>query len=168
MNTKGKSPKTPNIIKKMLLADEEVFAVIRQSKLKAIFTPDSIIITNFRIIRCSPSKLGLHHEIEDYRYEDIANIKINKGIIFANIIIKRRFMSKDLILDNLRSNQVDYLCRIIEENLRRVSSSQYSQAPNYHQAPLSTSEDPLQTLRMRFAKGELTQKQFEEMKKQLE
>jgi uncharacterized membrane protein len=77
-------------------------------------------------------------------------------------------MSEDLILNNLRSNQVDYLCRIIEENLRRISSTQYSQAPKYQQTSLSSFEDPLQMLRMRFAKGELTQKQFEEMKKQLE
>jgi hypothetical protein len=168
MNIKSKSFTIPNVIKKMLLADEEVLAVVKQSRWKAAITPDSIIVTNLRIIRCSPSNLGLRHNIEDYRYQDIANLKMDKGIIFANIIVKRRFMSEDLILNNLRNNQVDSLCRIIEENLRRISSYQYPQVPTYQGTALPSSEDPLQVLRMRFAKGELTQKQFEEMKKQLE
>ncbi|MCX6010302.1 MAG: PH domain-containing protein, partial [Chloroflexi bacterium] len=76
MNKEDKKIKAPNAIKKMLLADEQVMAVIKQSRLKAAVTPDSIIITNQRIIRCSPSALGLRKELEDYRYEDIANLKI--------------------------------------------------------------------------------------------
>lgn len=168
MNVKGKSPKVPGVIKKMLLADEEVFAVVRQSRLKAAFTPDSIIVTNHRIIRCSPSRLGLHHDIEDFRYEDVANLKIDRGILFSNIIIKRRFMSEDLILDNLRTNQVDYLSRVVGENISRVSAIQPPQYAPPQRTSISSSEDPLQILRMRFAKGELTQEQFEEMKNQLE
>ena len=78
MNEEGKTIKVPNAIKKMLLADEQVLAVIKQSRLKTAITPDSIIITNQRIIRYSPSALGLRKEIEDYRYEDIANLKIDK------------------------------------------------------------------------------------------
>ena len=114
MNEEGKTIKVPNAIKKMLLADEQVMAVIKQSRLKAAITPDSIIITNHRIIRCSPSALGLRKEIEDYRYEDIANLKIDKGIVFANITVKRRFMSEDLILDNLPKGQAEYISRVIQ------------------------------------------------------
>jgi len=93
MNEEGKIIKVPKAITKMLLADEQAMAIIRQSRLKAATTPDSIIITNQRIIRYSPSTLGLHKEIEDYRYEDIANLKIEKGILFATITLRRRFMS---------------------------------------------------------------------------
>ncbi len=168
MDVNPRSPKVPGIIKKMLLADEEVLAVVRQSRLKAAFTPDSIIVTNHRIIRCSPSRLGLHHDIEDYRYEDVANLKIDRGILFSSIVIKRRFMSEDLILANLRTNQVDYLSRVVGENIRRISTIQPHQYAPSQRASISSSEDPLQVLRMRFAKGELTPEQFEEMKRQLE
>ena len=164
---KGKSPKIPGVIKKILLADEEVLAVVRQSRLKTIFTPDSIIVTNHRIIRCSPSKLGLHHDIEDYRYEDVANLKIDRGILFSNIIIKRRFMSEDLVLHNLRTSQVNYLSRVIGENLRRNNIIQPPQYSSFQQASFSSAEDPMHVLRMRYAKGELTQEQFEDMKKKL-
>ena len=168
MNEEGKTTKVPNAIKKMLLADEQVMAVIKQSRLKAAITPDSIIITNQRIIRCSPSALGLRKEIEDYRYEDIANLKIDKGILFATITVKRRFMSEDLILDDLPKGRADYISRVIQENLRRMSGATTSPVTAIQQASVAPPEDPLQVLKLRFARGEITKEQFEEMKRALE
>ena len=168
MNEEGKTIEVPNAIKKMLLADEQVMAVIKQSRFKAAITPDSIIITNQRIIRCSPSALGLHKEIEDYRYEDIANLKIDKGIMFATITAKRRFMSEDLILDNLPKGQADYISKVIQKNLRRLSSATASPVTTNQRVSPTAPEDPLQVLKLRFARGEITKEQFEEMKKALE
>ena len=168
MNKEGKALKVPKAIKKMLLTDEQVMAVIKQSRLKAAITPDSIIVTNQRIIRCSPSALGLRKEIEDYRYEDIANLKIDKGILFATITAKRRFMSEDLVLDKLLKGQADYISRVIQENVRRMSGAATSPITTNQQTPLASPEDPLQVLKLRFARGEITKEQFEEMKKALQ
>jgi hypothetical protein len=168
MNEEGRAIRVPNAVKKMLLADEQVMAVIKQSRLKAAITPDSIIITNHRIIRYSPSALGLHKEIEDYRYEDIANLKIDKGITFATITVKRRFMSEDLILDNLPKGQADYISRAIQENLRRMSGASASPVTTNQRTPPTSAEDPLQVLKLRFARGEITKEQFEAIKRALE
>ena len=168
MSEEGKIIKVPKAVRKMLLADEQAMAIIRQSRLKAAATPDSIIITNQRIIRYSPSSLGLHKEIEDYRYEDIANLKIEKGILFATITLRRRFMSQDLILDNLPARQVDYVFKLIQENLKRMSSASVSPATTGQQTPPTSSENPLQVLKLRFARGEITREEFEEMKRVLE
>jgi hypothetical protein len=168
MSEEGKVIKVPKAVAKMLLADEQAMAIIRQSRLKAASTPDSIIITNQRIIRYSPSALGLHKEIEDYRYEDIANLKIEKGILFANITLRRRFMSQDLILDNLPAGQVDYVFKLIQENLKRISSTSVSPAASSQQSPPTSQEDPLQVLKLRFARGEITREEYEEMKRVLE
>jgi hypothetical protein len=168
MSEEGKEFKVPKAIKKMLLADEQALAMIRQSRLKAAATPDYIIITNQRIIRYSPSTLGLHKEIEDYRYEDIANLKIEKGILFAKITLKRRFMSEDLVLDNLPVGKVDYIFRLIQENLKRMSSASASPVTTDQQTPPRSPEDPLQVLKLRFARGEITREEFEEMKRVLE
>jgi hypothetical protein len=168
MNKEEKKVKVPSAIKKMLLTDEQVIAVVRQSRLKAAVTPDSIIVTNQRIIRCSPSALGLRKEIEDYRYEDIANVKLDKGILFATITAKRRFMSEDLVLDKLSKGQADYISRVIQENLRRISSAPTSPVTGDQQTPPTSPEDPLQVLKLRFARGEITKEQFEEMKRALE
>jgi hypothetical protein len=168
MHGQGKTTKVPNAVKKLLLADEQVLAVIRQSRLKAAITPDSIVITNQRIIRYSPTALGLHKEIEDYRYEDIANLKIDKGILFATITARRRFMSQDLILDKLRKGQADYISRVIQENLRRMGGATTPPVTTNQQTPPTSPEDPLQVLKLRFARGEITKEQFEEMKRALE
>ena len=168
MNVEGKTMRVPGGVKKILLADEQVRAVIKQSRLKAALTPDSIIITDQRIIRYSPSAFGLHKEIEDYRYEDMANLRIDKGILFATITVKRRFMSEDLILDDLPKGQADYISRAIQENLRRISSSTTSPVATIQQSPPASLENPLQVLKLRFARGEITKEQFEEMKKALE
>jgi len=168
MSEEVKIIKVPKAIKKMLLADEQAMGIIRQSRLKAAATPDSIIITNQRIIRYSPSTLGLHKEIEDHRYEDIANLKMEKGILFATITLKHRFMSEDLILDNLPARQVDYVFRIIQENLKRIGSTSVSPVTTSQPTPPGPPEDPLQVLKLRFARGEITREEFEEMKRVLE
>jgi len=167
MSTKGKIIRVPGGVKKLLLADEQVLAVIKQSRLKAAITPDSIIVTDQRIIRYSPSALGLHKEIEDYRYEDIANLKVDKGILFATITARRRFMSQDLVLDKLLKDQADYISRVIQDKLRGMSAAA-SPAPANPQIPATSPEDPLQVLKLRFARGEITKDQFEEMKRALE
>lgn len=167
MNADGKTIRVPGAVKKLLLADEQVLAVIKQSRLKAAITPDSIIVTDQRIIRYSPSALGLHKEIEDYRYEDIANLKVDKGILFATITARRRFMSQDLVLDKLLKDQADYISRVIQEKLRGMSAAA-SPATTNQQTPPAAAEDPLQVLKLRFARGEITKEQFEEMKRALE
>jgi hypothetical protein len=168
MNADGKTIRVPSAAKKLLLADEQVLAVIKQSRLKAAITPDSIIVTDQRIIRYSPSALGLHKEIEDYRYEDIANLKVDKGILFATITARRRFMSQDLVLDKLSKDHADYISRVIQENLRRLSGATTSPVITDQQSPPTSPEDPLQILKLRFARGEITKEQFEEMKRALE
>ena len=45
MNEEGETIKVPKAVKKMLLADEQVMAVIKQSRLKAAITLDSIAST---------------------------------------------------------------------------------------------------------------------------
>ena len=77
-------------------------------------------------------------------------------------------MSEDLILDNLPEGQVDYIFRLIQENLRRISSDTTSPGTTEQRAPLNSPEDPLQVLKLRFARGEITKEEFEEMKRVLE
>lgn len=152
----------------MLLPDEQVMGVVKQSRLKAAITPDSIVITNRRIIRCSPSALGLRQEIEDYRYEDVANLKIDKGILFASITIRQRFMSADLVLDNLPKGKADHLSTLIQQNLNLAGAAPASPVTTEKQVAQTPPEDPLQVLKLRFARGEITKEQFEEMKRALE
>ncbi|MDD5083130.1 MAG: PH domain-containing protein [Dehalococcoidales bacterium] len=160
MNTK-----VPRDIRQMLLADEKVRLAVKQSRWKALFTPDTIVVTNQRVIRYSPSGfLGLHKDIEDYRYEDMANFKISKGIMFATVTIGHRFLSESLVLDNLPKGAIDEISKAVEENIRKARGGIISQSTTSTE-PLG---DPLTVLKLRFARGEITKEQFEDMRRALE
>jgi hypothetical protein len=153
----------PNDVRKMLLSDEEVVLSVKQSRWKALFTPDTVVVTNHRVIRYSPSGfLGLHKDIEDYRYEDMANFKISKGIMFATITISHRFLSESLILNSLPKGRMNDVSRAVEENIRRARGG-IATPP-----AVTPPQDAMEILRQRFARGEITKEQFEEMKRTLQ
>jgi hypothetical protein len=153
----------PNDVRKMLLSDEEVILAVKQTRWKALFTPDTLVVTNYRVIRYSPSGfLGLRRDIEDYRYEDMANFKISKGIMFATITIAHRFLSESLILDSMPKGRMNDVSRAVEERIRRArggATATFASIPP---------QDAMEVLRIRFARGEITKEQFEEMKHTLE
>jgi hypothetical protein len=93
----------------------------------------------------------------------MANVKITKGIMFARIIIGHRFMSQNLVLDGLPKGASMDISKVIEENIRRVRGGPISQ-------PVSPTknQDALEVLKLRFARGEITKEQFEEMRRTLE
>ena len=153
--------KAPRDVSKMLLSDERVLLAVRQTRWKALFTPDTIVVTDQRVIRYSPSGfMGLHKDIEDYRYEDMANFKVSKGIMFATITIGHRFMSESLVLGNLPKGSMNGISRAVEENIRKVRGGITSNQPS--------SGDAMEVLRLRFARGEITKEQFEEMRRTLD
>ena len=154
----------PKDVSKMLLRGEQVLLAVKQSRWKALFTPDTIVVTSQRVIRYSPSGLfGLHKDIEDYRYEDMANFKISKGIFFATVTISHRLMNESLVLDRLPKSSMDSLSRAVGENINRVRGGTPTK-----QAPQESPHDPLGILKMRFARGEITKEQYEEMRHTLE
>ncbi len=154
----------PADIRRMLLANETVLLTVKQSRWKALFTPDTIVVTSQRVIRYSPSGfLGLKKDIEDYRYEDMANFKVNKGLTFATVTIGHRFMSESLVLDYLPKGRIADISRTVEENIGHTRGTMAS-----IQVPQAPRRDALETLRLRFANGEITKEQFEEMKRTLE
>jgi hypothetical protein len=156
--------RVPKDIRKMLIVDEQVLLAVRQSRWKALFTPDTIVATGQRVIRYSPSGfLGWRKNIEDYRYEDMANIKITKGIMFATITIGHRFMSESLVLDGLPKGPSNDISKVVEENIRRARAGTMSQPVSPIQA-----QDALEVLKLRFARGEISKEQFEDMRRTLE
>ncbi|XUX00682.1 MAG: PH domain-containing protein [Dehalogenimonas sp.] len=148
--------KYPKEIRNILCSNEQVLGMIQQSRWRSPINPDTIVATNQRLILCKPSVLGLKKQLEDFRYQDMANFKVNKGIFFASITIKQNFMSDDLVLENLKKAPLDSITRIIQEQINSNRDSG---------GPLDQAEVPLAVLKMRFAKGEISKDQFEEMKR---
>jgi Bacterial PH domain/Short C-terminal domain len=73
----------------MLNANEEVFVVARQSRLKpggSKFTPNIVYATDRRIIMRDPSMLGLREEVVDIPYDLISSVRLDKGVFSSSVI----------------------------------------------------------------------------------
>jgi ssDNA-binding Zn-finger/Zn-ribbon topoisomerase 1 len=157
----------PKQVEDMLLPTEQIVATMKQSRLKAAVTPDTIIVTDERIIRYSPSTLGIRKEIADYRYCDMANCRVNKGIMFATITIKQRFSGEDLVLGNLPKGPMGRVSKLIQEKIRQTSGGIPTAAASQPVASTQT-ESPIELLKLRLVKGEITKEQYEEMRQILD
>src|SRR3990172_11493399 len=114
----------PGAVKKILNQGERVIAAITQSRMREMTTPDTIVVTDQRIIRCAPSAFGLRNEIQGYLYEDMANFVVQKGLMFATMTIRHRMMSDDLVIGDLPKGQMDKITKAVNEAIRRARSAE--------------------------------------------
>ena len=147
-------------IAERLDADEQVLMVIRQTKnpLKpgsSLITPDTIFATTKKIIIRNPSAFGLRQNIEIYPYDKIIDIKLEKGMFSSRIEINVPGSIYDGIIEAIPKNEAEDLLKIIYSRMKEKKSS-------------SSDDDPLTILKKRFAKGEISKEEYEEMKLVLE
>ena len=140
--------------------DEKVIMVIRQTKnpLKpgsSLITPDIIFATTKKIIIRNPSAFGLRQNIEIYNYEQIIDVKLEKGMFSSRIGINVPGSIYDGIIEALPKDEAEDLLKIIYSRMKEKKNS-------------SPDDDPLTILKKRFAKGEISKEEYEEMKSVLE
>ena len=68
-------------LENLLMSNEEVGYIAVQKKPAITVFPDSIVVTNKRIILCKPKNLGLSMEFVDYDWDDIAGTFVKEGIL---------------------------------------------------------------------------------------
>ena len=112
-----------------------------------------MILTNRRIIL-----LGrlFGEEFEAYPYDKITNVETYKGLVLGRIIINA--IGASVRYDNMQLEDVDYAAQIIRD---KIAESQKQVEPKIAE------EDPIQILKTRYAKGEISKEEFEQMKEDL-
>jgi len=140
--------------------DEKVILVIRQTKnpLKpggSLFTPDTIFATTKKIIIRNPSAFGLRQKVELYPYEKIVDVKLEKGMLSSAININVPGSIYNGYIDAIPKDDAEKLLKIIYKRMNQKKT-------------LSSDDDPLIILKKRFAKGEITKEEYEDMKSVLE
>jgi len=65
----------------LLMKNEEIAYIGVQKKPAITMFPDSIVLTNKRIIICKPKNLGLSMDFTDYAWEDIAGSVVKENIL---------------------------------------------------------------------------------------
>jgi hypothetical protein len=112
----------PDDVKKILGPSEEVELYIRQKIYHPKFNIESVVITNMRIILRAPHALGILKNYEDYSYQNIANIVLDKGLLRSKLKFDLLFGGEPLILEDLPNSDAEKAYGIIRENLTRLQS----------------------------------------------
>ena len=99
-----------------MMINEEVGYIAVQKKPAVTIFPDSIVVTNKRIILCKPKNLGLSMEFIDYDWDDIAGSFVKEGILGADFTFTT---NSDLThtVDYLPKNQARKLYTYAKEQL---------------------------------------------------
>jgi hypothetical protein len=142
-----------NDIKELLMDQEQILFVARQSRVKpggSLVTPNSVYITNRRIVWRNPWLFGLKKNYEDVDYRDISNIRLNKGIFSTEIFLKSRFLSDQIKLPAIDKNDASQIGSYIQKGMRgelpnQVTSERKSEA-KVEPIKLPEREDPMQQL----------------------
>ncbi|WP_374541958.1 PH domain-containing protein [Flavobacterium sp.] len=105
----------------LLMTNEEVGYIAVQKKPAITVFPDSIVVTNKRIILCKPKNLGLSMEFVDYDWDDIAGAFVKEGILGADFTFNTK---SDLThtVDYLPKNQARKLYTYSKEQLDRLKN----------------------------------------------
>jgi Bacterial PH domain len=100
----------------LLMSNEEVGYIAVQKKPAITVFPDSVVVTNKRIIICKPKNLGLSMEFIDYDWDDIAGSFVKEGILGADFSFSTK---SDLTqtIDYLPKNQARKLYTYAKEQL---------------------------------------------------
>ncbi len=103
-------------LENLLMSNEEVGYIAVQKKPAVTILPDSIVVTNKRIILCKPKNLGLSMEFIDYDWDDIAGSFVKEGILGADFTFTTH---SDLThtVDYLPKNQARKLYTYAKEQL---------------------------------------------------
>ena len=141
--------------------NEEVLMVIRQTKNifkpgSSLITPDTIFATTKKIIIRNPSALGLRQNIEIYNYEQIVDVKLEKGMFSSAIEINVPGSSYDGYIDAIPKDEAEKLLKIIYERIEKGNK------------PAPSDDDALSILKKRYAKGEISKEEFQQIKQDLE
>lgn len=163
----------PDVVKKILIPGEQVLHAVRQARIEQPITPDAIIVTTERVMIRRPKLLGLTLSNRDYRYSDMGNISVHKGIFNSTIEVKMRFLSYDLMLRGIPHEEAALISRTIQKGIDGRFEGMDGEESRIYRIPQtaapkeSSDADLLKILKLRYAKGEMTREEYERMKRDL-
>jgi hypothetical protein len=103
-------------LENLIMSNEEVGYIAVQKKPAVTIFPDSVVVTNKRIILCKPKNLGFSMEFIDYDWDDIAGSFVKEGILGSDFTFSTK---TDLThtVDYLPKNQARKLYTYAKEQL---------------------------------------------------
>ena len=103
-------------LENLLMSNEEVGYIAVQKKPAVTILPESIVVTNKRIILCKPKNFGLSMEFIDYDWDDIEASFVKEGILGSDFTFTTRSELTHTV-DYLPKNQARKLYTFAKEQL---------------------------------------------------
>ncbi len=168
-------------IRERLDSDETIVMSARQSRIKpggaAAVTPNTIFVTEKRVIIRNPTRLGFGENIEEYYFRQITNIRLEKGIFSSSIVLAipglteiSKYDRKLTMWGRESEGVIDAIPKEIAEKIYDYVRRKINEAKEKKNIPSSHSagNSPMRILQSRYARGEISKGKFESMKKDLE
>jgi len=149
--------------------DEKVLLVTRQTKspLKSggsMFTPNSIIVTDKKLIIRNPSALGMRQKLEYYSYDNIVDVKLERGMLSAALEINVPGSFEDARVDAISKDEAEQILRIIQEGVKKCKSQ--TNSPQVVQQETSIADELAKIAGLK-EQGIISEEEFQTMKQKL-
>ena len=156
-------------VSKRLDSDEEVEIVAKQSKLRpggSKTTPDTIFVTNKRLLIRDPSLFGAQEDFESITYDKITSIELEKGMFSSAVKIMASGYNGniDAISKEKAERIVEYIKKSMQ-NIKTEKETQVSTGINSNQK-LSIADELLKLAKLK-EEGIITEQEFNQMKQNL-
>ena len=129
-------------LENLLMSNEEIGYIAVQKKPAVTLFPDSIVVTNKRIILCKPKNLGLSMEFIDYDWDDVAASFVKEGILGAEFTFTTKSELTHTV-DYLPKNQARKLYTYAKEQLDLLKNPVLNATPNN---PVIEEETPFEQI----------------------
>lgn len=131
-------------LENLLMSNEEVGYIAVQKKPAITVFPDSVVVTNKRIIICKPKNLGLSMEFIDYDWDDVSGTFVKEGILGSDFTFNTK-SDLTLNIDYLPKNQARKLYTFAKEQLDALKKSLTTQ-PETIETPNNIQEETVEEI----------------------
>jgi hypothetical protein len=155
-------------ISKRLDPDEEVEIVAKQSKLRpggSKTTPDTIFVTNKRLLIRDPSFFGAREDFESITYDKITSIELEKGMFSSAVKIMASGYKGDI--DAISKEKAERIIEYIKKSMQDIKAEkekQFSTGSINSNQKLSIADELFKLAKLK-EQGIITETEFLKMKK---
>lgn len=152
------------LIKNGLDKGEQIQFYARQSRHRpggSFTTPDSIFVTNKRIIIRDPSLLGVRENIVSISYDKITSIELERGLFSSKIIIKAPGLTDEM--EAISKNAAEQIVVYVKNCMDKIKIESQKQALEVKE---SIADELLKLANLR-EKGVLNDEEFLKIKQDL-
>ena len=127
----------------LLMKNEEIGYIAVQKKPAITVFPDSIILTNKRIIICKPKNLGLSMDFTDYTWDDITSTFVKENILGSEFSFGTN-TDLTISIDYIPKTQARKIYTYAKEQLDLIKNPIVAETPIVETAQVIEEEDDLE------------------------